>query len=736
MGSPVSHDGAPQAGGEPPAGDLPPGPADPAPAAPPAPAPAPGTGTPAPIRAGRASVPVPPPVGGTPPPARLTPVDRLPSAASGRATVTPAAVPQSPEPPPVPASGTAPRLTPIDKLPPTLARARVAPVTGTPAGTGQPPPVPPPVPPRPAAPGPPPAAPRPPAAAGSARVHPGAGPQVPPRPAGPAGPASTAVWPGPAAGSPQLAAWTPAGGTGTAPVPPPPAPAGRIRGTAAAAPGSAAPAPPGVPSSTLDLPAQPAPARRRHRVWLAVVAALVVIVLGGAAALLLVRPAVLTDLLARGGASPTAGTEPVPSPVLAVAGGQATALTPAAVAAALAGPVADPRLGDRLTVTVLDVATGTELFSRAATDPATPASTMKLATAAAVLATRGPAFRIQTRVVAGANPGEVVLIGGGDPTLAGGDTPAYPGAARLADLATQVRQALGPTAPTRVLVDPSVFTGALTGPGWEDSDLSEGQIARITGLMTDGGRINPRQTGSPAPRYNRPDLAAGQLFAKALGVPADAVDTGRPPAATGTPSPGTSGAPPAPGTQLGVVSSPPLVRLVELMLSASDNTVAECLARQVALAGHAEPSFAGAVTAVRAALSGLGVDLTGATLVDGSGLSNLNRLTTHLLAGVLLAAAGPAHPQLHGLFSGLPVAGYSGTLADRFRSPDTASTAGVGEVRAKTGTLTGVSALAGYVVDAGGRLLAFALIADRVTGSTQDAEAALDTVATALAALT
>ena len=96
-----------------------------------------------------------------------------------------------------------------------------------------------------------------------------------------------------------------------------------------------------------------------------------------------------------------------------------------------------------------------------------PASTTKLITAATVLAARGPAYRIATRVVAGSAPGEVVLVGGGDPTLAINATGSYPGAARLDLLAAQVKKALGGTAPTKVTVDTSLFPGPVYGPGWD-----------------------------------------------------------------------------------------------------------------------------------------------------------------------------------------------------------------------------------------------------------------------------
>jgi D-alanyl-D-alanine carboxypeptidase/D-alanyl-D-alanine-endopeptidase (penicillin-binding protein 4) len=122
--------------------------------------------------------------------------------------------------------------------------------------------------------------------------------------------------------------------------------------------------------------------------------------------------------------------------------------------------------------------------------------------------------------------------------------------------------------------------------------------------------------------------------------------------------------------------------------------------------------------------------IEGVQLSDGSGLSRDNRLTTALLAGLLALAADDSHATLSALFAGLPVAGYSGTLHDRFVGQ---SRPAVGLVRAKTGTLNGVSALAGVVVDADGRLLSFSLIANRVPGGAYAAELVLDRIAAALA---
>ena len=305
-----------------------------------------------------------------------------------------------------------------------------------------------------------------------------------------------------------------------------------------------------------------------------------------AAVLGVTRPWQSGDSSTGGQAAPSAlGSQAPLAPVLDGVASDAPAPTDQAVAAALQPLLTGGGLGSHVTVGVVDVSSGAQLFGSGEDEPTTPASTMKLATAVSALAVRGPAYQISTRVVAGEQPGEVVLIGGGDPTLAAGSTPAYPGAAKLSDLAAQVKRALNGVAPTKVLVDSSLFTGAKASPHWAPNDVSDGQVSNITALMTDGGRIDPTHSGSPASRYSSPDMAAGRSFAKLLGLPNSAVVRGSAPAGTGsgTPAPDASGAASAaPGTLLGEVKSPPLVRILETMLSSSDNVIAEMMARQVA----------------------------------------------------------------------------------------------------------------------------------------------------------
>jgi D-alanyl-D-alanine carboxypeptidase/D-alanyl-D-alanine-endopeptidase (penicillin-binding protein 4) len=351
------------------------------------------------------------------------------------------------------------------------------------------------------------------------------------------------------------------------------------------------------------------------------------------------------------------------------------------------------------------------LFDRDAADPSTPASTAKLLTALAALTSLDPASTLTTSVVVGATPGEVVLVGGGDPTLSTTAPPVdYPGAATVADLAAQVRRHLGNTPVSRIVVDSSRFTGPLTAPGWQPDDAPSTYAAPVAATAVDGARVRP---GSNQ-RSGAPSTDAGKALAAALGAPAADV-------ALGTAPPGA--------TTLGTVRSAPVGRLVEQALTASDNLLAESLARQVAIARGLPASFAGAAEGVTAAVRGAGLDTTGLSLVDGSGLSQQDLVPARLLVDVVRAASDGRVPAASGLLSGLPVAGYDGTLADR-----SADGRGVpGAVRAKTGTLLAVNDLAGTVLTADGRLLAFAVLADGAAGSVGTTEGALDVVAAALA---
>lgn len=516
------------------------------------------------------------------------------------------------------------------------------------------------------------------------------------------------------------------------------------------------PAPPAPPAANPPDPVTPPPAGpARRRTGLLVGLTAVVAVALAAAGVVVVKPGPVAGWM--GGAEPTPSIaadppEPPPGAVLAAVGNGAPTPTPDGLRTVLDPLVGADVLGPSVHVAVLDVATRELLYGQGPETPTVPASTTKLITAATVLSARGPAYRIATRVVAGTAPGEVVLVGGGDPTLAINATGIYPGAGRLDQLAAQVKQALGGVAPTKVTVDSSLFPKPVYGPGW-DADIPTGGFAGpITALMTDGGRVDPKDNVKGAERYANPDIAAGRALARALGLPTAAVnavargtappDTAAPPAGSeATPgtdqaSPGTDQASPGtgpagPGTELGRVESPPMGRLVEFMLADSDNVVAEALARQVALARNQPASFDGAAAAMDAVVAELKLPADQSTLSDGSGLSRNNRISPELLTDVLALAADGTRPELAGIFAGLPVAGWSGTLTERFEGQDAG--AAIGVVRAKTGTLTGVHAIAGVVTTAQGRLLAFSVLADQVPVGLEQAQPPLDRIAAALA---
>ena len=386
--------------------------------------------------------------------------------------------------------------------------------------------------------------------------------------------------------------------------------------------------------------------------------------------------------------------------------------------AAISGLLGVSALGAGVTADVVDVRTGAPLDAVGATTMAPPASTAKLATAAAALRVLGPNATLSTTVVDGAVAGQVVLVGGGDPTLAGTDPdPAgtYPVAASLASLAKATAKALAGKTVT-LGYDAALYAAPTSAEGWKPTYFSAGNVAPVSALEVDEGR-----QGGKTARVSDPALAAAQQFATLLTHDGAKV--------TGTPTPavGAAGAKP-----LAKVTSAPISALVERMLRVSDNDLAESLGRQVALKEHQPATFVGAAAGVAAAVGTLGVDPSMLHMVDGSGLSTSDTLQAGALVKILVAAASSAHPELRALLDGLPVAGFLGTLSTRYVT--SATSVGIGAVRAKTGTLTNVSSLAGVVVDADGRQLAFAIIAGHVpSDSPLNAEAALDRVAATLA---
>ncbi|MGW0711107.1 D-alanyl-D-alanine carboxypeptidase/D-alanyl-D-alanine endopeptidase [Streptomyces sp. NPDC002643] len=407
--------------------------------------------------------------------------------------------------------------------------------------------------------------------------------------------------------------------------------------------------------------------------------------------------------------------KPAPSASSVLSGLDGTKSTGAAPAAETLAAVLDPLLGSPAlgphpVAAVVDVATGEPLYAKGADEPVPPASTTKIATAAAVLSAAGPDHRIQTRTVLEPDSAEVVLVGGGDPTLtAREDTD---GNADLRTLAEETAAALTEDHLNEITL--AYDTSLYEGPELHTIGVDP-NIALVTPLMVDEARVDDSTSGT-ATRAPDPAADATTKFADLLEDQGIRTTVKGPKKATKA------------SKELASVSSPPLSALVERMLTNSDNDIAEALARQVAIATDEPASFEGGAAAIAKQLKTLELPLDGVEFVDGSGLSRDNRLTAKLLTTLLTKSASPAHPELRPALTGLPVAGFTGTLTSRY----TPESGGTGTVRAKTGTLTGVNTLAGTVVDADGHLLTFALLATDTT-SKDAAQTALDKAASALA---
>ena len=398
------------------------------------------------------------------------------------------------------------------------------------------------------------------------------------------------------------------------------------------------------------------------------------------------------------------------------------AADPRAVRRAVRPSLRDQRLGRRVSVAVSQLSDG-EVVYRTGENRVIPASTTKLMTSAAALTALGEDHRFRTTVVAGASPRRIVLVGGGDPLLARRPEPAeetYPPRADIQTLARATARSLRERGRERVRLgfDAGLFAGPAVSPDWKPSYITFDVVSPISPLWVDEGLEPGSFVRSPDPA-----VAAAEAFAAALERRNIRV-VGSP-----RPEPSATGA-----EELAAVQSAPLAQVVQHTLEVSDNEAAEVLLRHVGIATGRPGSFAGGAEAVVATLADVGVDASRDRILDGSGLARGNRLSPETLLSLLEAAAGPDHPTLRPVLAGLPVAGFTGSLTFRFETGDRD---GLGAVRAKTGTLSGVHGLAGTVTTDDGVVLGFVVVADRVRErDTLTARARIDELAAALAACT
>ncbi len=345
---------------------------------------------------------------------------------------------------------------------------------------------------------------------------------------------------------------------------------------------------------------------------------------------------------------------------------------------------------------------GASIASIGPDQPLIPASTQKLLTSAVALAVLGSETTLQTKVVAATAPADGVaeklfLVGGGDALLG---TPAL-----QAEL-DAVPETRGTTiTPLATLADGIVAAGVKRVPGgivaddsryetlrylstWKDSYRTDGQIGPVGALTVDRGFRVFRPQPDPV---EDPALYAVEQLTTMLTD--RGVSVGRPAGRATAPT----GA-----VEVGTVASRPMSDVVAEVLRNSDNLGAEMLLREIGLHEAQTGTTAAGGTALVAELGTLGFDTTGAVVVDGSGLDRSDRTTCRALAAAVNLGS---RPEFAALWNGLPVAGQSGTLVDEFRA-----TSLEGKLRAKTGSLDGVTGLAG-LVDVG-RPLRFAFLAN------------------------
>ncbi len=369
----------------------------------------------------------------------------------------------------------------------------------------------------------------------------------------------------------------------------------------------------------------------------------------------------------------------------------------------------DSRLGS-MHARVRNINTGEVLLDRDGATPNRTASVMKVVTSAAALAVLGPDYRFTTRVLRGSDPGTVVLVGGGDPTLTdlpSGATTIFGPVAHLDDLAAQTMASWNsdPTTAgtpiTTVLVDTSRYSGPDWNPTWNTKELGDGTTSKVTALMVNTGRADPNANTSP--RDEDPVGRAAQAFASAVGGASIVMGSA------------SAGAP-----VLGEVSSPTIAEMLPQILLYSDNTAADVLAFETAIAVGAGNNFDALASAYLVALASYGIDTTGMNVVDGSGLSDSNAVSPEFLTQ-LFARIWQREANLGLVLDNLPVARVKGSLAysDRFVGDNAVVE---GRVWAKTGWIDSGYTLGGIVQAADDTPLAFAIYAlDDVDASAKQA---------------
>lgn len=388
----------------------------------------------------------------------------------------------------------------------------------------------------------------------------------------------------------------------------------------------------------------------------------------------------------------------------------------------LAAPVANRRLRADLdawlassppdTCLAVEVA-GDPVYEHRTDAPLTGASTHKLLTATGLLLTLGPDAQLETRALAASAPtdgvvaGDLHLVGGGDALLA---TPAwrdhFTRQPRTINDIDQLAQAIAGAGISRieggVVGDGSRYDDEMYHPVWPRRFFDQDAVGPIGGLVVnDGFAAFPPQGEGNAETIPADDPAQDAARVLTERLEAAGVDV------AGSPR---SGATPDSAVEVAALASPTIAEVATQMLVESDNETSEMALKELGLIAAGDGSWTAGAAALTDLLDGAGIALDGVRIIDGSGLSIENQLTCDTLVDVLTLPATGAL-----LRDGLPVAGRTGTLADRWTG-----TAVEGRLRAKTGSLRNVTSLAGEVDADGGDTLRFAYVANVADPGTID----------------
>ncbi|MFI9385574.1 D-alanyl-D-alanine carboxypeptidase/D-alanyl-D-alanine-endopeptidase [Kutzneria sp. NPDC052558] len=440
--------------------------------------------------------------------------------------------------------------------------------------------------------------------------------------------------------------------------------------------------------------------------------------------------------------------------------------------------LANPELaGAQAGLVVRNADTGATLYSRLGDNLMLPASNLKLVTSATALELLGADYTFDTEVRStgsvsdGTLNGDLYLKGYGDPSTMLTDYQA---------LAAKVKQAGITSVGGHLVADDTYYDSERLGPAWAWDDEPYSYSAQVSALTVSpdanstSGAVNvivaPGAQGQPAvvsmyPPNDYITIVNTATTGTSTGVSVDRVHGANTITVSGTIAAGaapvtrqmsvdnptgfvanlfrkaladqgvsvtgttTFQKAPAASTTVASHSSAPITQLLTPLFKRSDNLVAETITKAAGEAKFGRGSFYDGVNALTSKLAVFGIDYNKYNQFDGSGLSRMDIITPAEFAQLLINAR--SRPWFQTWYNALPVAGNSdpaigGTLANRM-----VGTAAANNVHAKTGSLTGVSALSGYVTAADGEKLVFSLLSNNfIPGSVKDVE---DAVAVRLA---